>query len=256
MRLSRQRSRRPRHGPVEPKARQPHPSSPASRFPVKPVLALLILSMLLLLGLLAWEAFHKKEEAAPVPWRVQPPAQPAPPLAPKANVRGNPRAGVIVVEWGDFYCPWTRNVESAVRELLREYGDRVSLTWRHFPLDTACNPLLTQQVHAGACLAAEAAECAREQGAFWNYHDALLAERPLNASGLVALASHIGLDADNFSACLASGRMRSVIEKDVMDGIVLGINSTPTIFINERFFDAAYPYFIFKAAVEAELAGG
>jgi len=273
-------SRKPSRGPKEKlgQARQAgrpasargfFPSRPESASPSKPphptfsstALAVVLASLVLLAGFFAWSSLSKKEEKKPaaLAWNVEfPPSQPASPRPgiPETAVRGNGSAGVQVVEWGDFYCPWTRRVEAAMAELLRNYGASISLSWRHFPLDTECNPLLTRQVHPGSCLAAEAAECAREQGAFWRYHDRLLEKGALDEQGLIALASEIGLDPVPFSSCLSSRRMRAIVERDVREAISIGINATPSIFVNERFFDAAYPYFIFERAVEEELAGG
>ena len=105
------------------------------------------------------------------------------------------------------------------------YGDKIRVVYRDFP----------GQNHPNAFPAAEASGCAYEQGKFWEYHDLLFnrqaPEKPWN---FVTLAAELGLDAEAFSSCLNSGRFRAEINKDIQDGLRLGVTSTPTFFINGR----------------------
>lgn len=108
--------------------------------------------------------------------------------------------------------------------------------------------------------AALAAECANEQGKFWEYHDLLFANQNGENQGafrnsvLKRLAEELGLDVDQFSSCLSSAKYRSVVEGDRREGQQRGVQSTPTIFVNDQKFEGAYPFQQFQAAIEAELA--
>ena len=105
------------------------------------------------------------------------------------HIRGPADAPVTVVEYGDFECPYCGRAEPVVRELLADFGD-VRYVWRHLPLT---------DVHPHAQLAAEAAEAAAEQGAFWEMHDLLLEHQDaLRPRDLVGYAEQLGLDVDRF----------------------------------------------------------
>src|SRR5204863_226385 len=109
------------------------------------------------------------------------------------HVRGPDEAPVTVVEYGDFECPYCGRAEPAVRELLKEFGD-VRYVWRHLPLT---------DVHPRAQAAAEAAEAAAEQGAFWEMHDRLLDHQDeLKPSDLIRHAEELGLDVERFESDL------------------------------------------------------
>ena len=107
------------------------------------------------------------------------------------HFRGPARAAVTIVEYGDFECPYCGQAESVVRELLAGRGD-VRYVWRHLPLN---------DVHPHAQFAAEAAEAAADQGAFWDMHDLLLRHQDrLQVRDLLRYATDLGLDTDRFSA--------------------------------------------------------
>src|SRR5262249_4327606 len=122
------------------------------------------------------------------------------------HIRGPVDAPVTVVEYGDFECPYCGQAEPVVRELLRDFGD-VRYVWRHLPLN---------DVHAHAQLAAEAAEAADEQGAFWEFHDALLEhQHELTVRDLVDHARELGLDTDLFLASLREHTGAARVADDV-----------------------------------------
>jgi len=108
--------------------------------------------------------------------------------------------------------------------------------------------------------AALAAECANEQGKFWEYHDLLFANQKGENQGafrnsvLKKLAEEAGLDLGQFSSCLSSAKYRSVLVRDKQEGQQRGAQSTPTIFVNDQIFEGAYPFQQFQNAIEAELA--
>jgi Na+/H+ antiporter NhaA len=158
------------------------------------------------------------------------------------HLRGPAAAPVTVVEYGDFECPYCGRAEPVVRELLADFGD-VRYVWRHLPLS---------DVHPNAQLAAEAAEAAAAQGAFWEMHDLLLDHqgdlRPLD---LYEYAGRLGLDLDRFREDLRRHAHAARVEEDVDSADVSGVTGTPTFFVNERRHDGAYDIATLSAAVKA-----
>jgi Na+/H+ antiporter NhaA len=156
------------------------------------------------------------------------------------HIRGPVDAPVTVVEYGDFECPYCGQAEPVVRELLREFGD-VRYVWRHLPLN---------DVHPHAQLAAEAAEAAADQGAFWELHDLLLAHQDaLTPDDLLAYAGELGLDAGRFTDDLSEHRSAARIAEDVDSADLSGVSGTPTFFINGRRHHGAYDINTLSAAV-------
>ena len=163
----------------------------------------------------------------------------------RARLRGSPQAPVIIVEFSDFQCPFCRQVQPALKNLLAKYEGRVSLAYRDFPL---------REIHAQAQLAAEASRCAGEQGKFWEYHDLLFATPDkLNRDGLVEHARSLKLDEKQFDSCLSSAKYKAKIEEDLQDGIRAGVNGTPGFFINGSLLSGAQPEAAFDRMIQAEL---
>jgi protein-disulfide isomerase len=156
------------------------------------------------------------------------------------HVRGPIDAPVTLVEYGDFECPYCGRAEPIVRELLRDFGD-VSYIWRHLPLS---------DVHPRAQLAAEAAEAAAEQGAFWEMHDVLLEHQDrLGPSDLAQYAEQLGLDVERFTADLQGHTGAARIADDVDSADLSGVSGTPTFFLNGRRHYGAYDIGTLSAAV-------
>jgi Na+/H+ antiporter NhaA len=156
------------------------------------------------------------------------------------HVRGPLDAPVTLVEYGDFECPYCGQAEPIVRELLRDFGD-VSYIWRHLPLS---------DVHPRAQLAAEAAEAAGEQGAFWEMHDVLLEHQDrLSPGDLAQYAEELGLDVERFAADLQSHSGAAHVAGDVDSADLSGVSGTPTFFINGRRHYGAYDIDTLSAAV-------
>ena len=146
-------------------------------------------------------------------------------------MRGPEDAPVTIVEYGDFECPYCGQAEPAVRELLADFGD-VRYVWRHLPLN---------DVHPHAQLAAEAAEAAAEQGAFWEMHDLLLDHQDaLEPSDLMEYAERLGLDIERFSNDLREHEGAAQIAEDVDSADISGVSGTPTFFINGQRHYGAY----------------
>ncbi len=161
------------------------------------------------------------------------------------HIRGSEGAALTVVEYGDFECPFCGQAEPVVRELLADFGD-VRYVWRHLPL---------HDVHPHAQLAAEAAEAAAEQGAFWEMHDLLFDNQDaLRAHELVRHAETLGLDIERFRDDLNRHLGASRVAEDLDSADLSGVSGTPTFFINGRRHHGAYDIVSLSAAVRAARA--
>jgi protein-disulfide isomerase len=148
------------------------------------------------------------------------------------HVRGTQHAPVTLLEYGDFQCPFCRQAESVVRKLLEAFRDDLRLVWRHLPLSL---------IHPDAQLAAEAAEAAGAQGAFWEMHDMLLARQDeLRPVDLVRRAKDLGLDTEPFLEALRSRAYAERVAADVATAEVSGATGTPTFFVNGKRHEGAY----------------
>ncbi|HEU4944986.1 MAG TPA: Na+/H+ antiporter NhaA [Solirubrobacterales bacterium] len=158
------------------------------------------------------------------------------------HLRGPHEAPVTVIEYGDFECPYCGKAEPVIRELLADFAD-VRYVWRHLPLS---------DVHPRAELAAEAAEAAAAQGAFWEMHDLLLDHQgDLTPRDLLGYAEQLDLDLGRFREELAEHAHAPRVEEDVDSADASGVTGTPTFFVNERRHDGAYDIETLSAAVRA-----
>jgi Na+/H+ antiporter NhaA len=158
------------------------------------------------------------------------------------HVRGPHESDVTVLEYGDFECPYCGRAEPIVRELLSDFTD-VRYVWRHLPLT---------DVHLHAQRAAEAAEAAAAQGAFWGMHDKLLSHQgALEDPDLIGYADELGLDLDRFAKHLDHRKGASKIAEDIESADLSGVTGTPTFFINDRRHYGAYDIETLSAAVRA-----
>jgi protein-disulfide isomerase len=157
--------------------------------------------------------------------------------------KGNPNASVTVVEFTDYQCPSCAAAQPALERLMTEYGDRVRFVIRDFPL----------QQHADAEKAAEAAEAAREQGKYWDFTAILFHNQSaLQPDKLKGYAQVLGLDRAKFDAALDSGKFAEKIQRDQIDGQKVGVNSTPSFFVNGvRIREVTYDGL--KAAIDSAL---
>jgi protein-disulfide isomerase len=162
-----------------------------------------------------------------------------------SDVRGPRDAEVMVVEFADYECPYCEKVNPYMQQLRKEYGDKVAIVFKDFPLP----------MHHKAQKAAEAARCAGEQGEFWKYHDVLFNSG--GALGVPQLKEHarvLKLDGERFDQCLDNGEMAAVVKKDLEEGKSLGLTGTPSFFVNGHFFSGAVDYGLVKQMVEQQLA--
>jgi len=151
---------------------------------------------------------------------------------------------VTVVEWSDFQCPYCASNAPNLARLRREYGDKVRLVFRHLPLPG----------HPDAQLAAEAAVAAAAQGKFWEMHDRLFVARDaMGRADLEKMAADIGLDLAEFRAALDERRYRDAVADDAAAAAALGINGTPTLFLNGQPLEGAPQWDQLKMLVDLQL---
>ncbi len=161
---------------------------------------------------------------------------------------GSEDALITIVEFSDYECPYCRQWHSEVySQLIDTYGDQIRFVYRDFPLES---------IHANAKPAAEAANCANEQGVFWDYHDKLFSmELGLSPKAYQEYASQLGMDEEAFQECVESRRYQQEVQSDFDFAANLGVRSTPTFFINGIAVVGAQPFEIFQQVIEKELAG-
>ena len=163
-----------------------------------------------------------------------------------ALARGAADATVTVIEFSDYHCPYCKQVEATVKKLEQLYSGKIKLIYRDFPL----LPLPSQ-----AFRAAEASRCARDQGRFWEYHDVLFEQAPRASEGdLNRYAEEIGLDMSKFASCLFQNLHHEEVQRDLDEGVRLGVEGTPAFFINGRFLNGAQPIERFAELIDEELA--
>jgi protein-disulfide isomerase len=173
--------------------------------------------------------------------------------APRTNVDvaatdpalGAATAPVTIVEFSDFQCPFCQRASPTLKRLRETYGDKVRVVWKDFPLT---------QIHPQAFKAAEAGHCAAEQGKFWEFHDRMFSnQQALQPDALKKYAADMGLDAAKFNACMDASKYAERVRDGVAAGTRLGVNSTPTLYVNGRMLQGAQPYETFAAIVDEEL---
>ena len=161
------------------------------------------------------------------------------------HIRGPKQSPVTMVEYGDFECPYCGQAEPIVRELLADFGD-VRYVFRHLPLT---------DVHPHAQLAAEAAEAADQQSAFWDMHDMLMSHQgALTARDLIGYASDLGLDSARFASDLRDHVGAARVAEDVDSADMSAVSGTPTFFINGKRHYGAYDIGTLSEAVRAARA--
>jgi protein-disulfide isomerase len=160
--------------------------------------------------------------------------------------RGPEDAPIVMVEFSDFECPFCRQTLPVLEQVLDAYPDQIRFVYRQFPLT---------DIHPRAQKAAEASLCAGEQDAFWPMHDLLFADPiELEVASLRVKAETIGLDRAMFDACLDTGKYREQISSEIREGFGLGVNGTPTVFINGRPLTGSQTYDAYVAVIDEELA--
>lgn len=191
-----------------------------------------------------WYLAHHGEKPANIPASAEALREHL--VRPDSHATGNPNASVTVVEFGDFECPSCGREEPVVEEVLQKYGAQVRFVFRQFPLE---------KVHEDALRAAEASECAADQGKFWEAERKFYENQiDLSESALEHYAGELGLDQARFKQCLSSGATEARVRQDIADARALGLNATPTFFIGQRAFARPIEISEFFDAIDQALA--
>jgi protein-disulfide isomerase/uncharacterized membrane protein len=157
------------------------------------------------------------------------------PIHPEDAVMGDTSAAVRIVVFSDFQCPACALLARELMKIAPLFSHDAALVFKHLPLDSDCNPMLTTSLHPRACAAGRAAEAARQQGKFWEFHDALfLTGVPDNDSDLAGLAAAVGCDSLLILETLYSENTQDALTRDINLARELGIAGTPTVYINGR----------------------
>jgi protein-disulfide isomerase len=171
------------------------------------------------------------------------------PVPKKAPIKGSANAKVVIQEFSDFQCPFCSRVNPTIAQVVKEYGDKVKIVWRDYPLP----------FHKDAQPAAQAArEVFAQKGdkAFWAYHDLLFQnQKALSRENLEKFAKQVGgIDMKAFKAALDSGKHKAAVDADMAAVTKAGARiGTPSFFINGKLLQGAQPYPAFKAAIDAAL---
>ncbi len=161
-----------------------------------------------------------------------------------APVRGAQNARVTLVEFSDFQCPFCVAATPELDQVLKTYSSQVKLIFKEFPLDS----------HSQAALAAAAALAAQKQGKFWVMHDDMFALKGnLSRAKILSLAGAAGLDMKRFQADLESAEVKRLVARDITDGEHVGVDSTPTLFIDGKRYNGPITLAKLKPVLDAEL---
>lgn len=187
---------------------------------------------------------------------AQPPAGKIKPVTSADHIRGNANAKITLVEYSDFECPFCKNFDPTVSELMKTYGGKIRLVFRHYPLP----------FHQNAQKEAEASECIAEFGgndAFWKYTDAIFERTTSNGTGfaldkLGPLAAELGVNQQQFQSCLDSGKYEKLVKDSITEGQTAGVQGTPSTFIidpkgNSQIVVGAQPIASFKTVIDKSL---
>ena len=187
-----------------------------------------------------------EEKDKPAQEKQEPQAAAVPAVSDADYYVGNKNAKVVLIEYTDFECPFCLKHAETAKKIKETYGDKILFVARHFPLS----------FHANAQKAAEAAECACEQGKFWLMYDALFAANKTKEMGVEkwkSEAKKFGLNAAKFNECLDSGKYADKIAEEIASGSAAGVDGTPATFINGQLVSGALPFEQFKTIIDGLL---
>lgn len=160
--------------------------------------------------------------------------------------KGPANAAVTIVEFSDFECPYCGGFYPTLKEIEKNYQDRIRIVYRQFPLTS---------IHPHAMKAAEASLCANDQGQFWQMHDAMFTDQAnLDVADLKEKAARLSLNTGTFNTCLDSNKYAAVIKNEILEGAKVGVNGTPSMFINGRFLSGDQPYDDIAKMIDDELS--
>jgi len=152
---------------------------------------------------------------------------------PEWAVWGNPDAGVTIVEFSEYQCPFCRMAAFGVKPFLHEFKDDVRYFFVNFPLDPSCNDQVKRPMHAFACFAAKAGICAQKAGRFWKFHDELFREqRELSQKRILDIAESMGMDRGEMQECIDSAETGARLRREVEEGQKIHVSGTPSIYLD------------------------
>lgn len=155
------------------------------------------------------------------------------------------KAKVVMIEYSDYQCSYCESHHPTLEALAEEYGDDVAWVYRHFPLNS---------IHPQATPSAMAAECAGEQGKFWEMTEELFANQATLSTTLYdKLAGDLGLDMEQYNECFTSGKYLDKIEADQQGGVAAGVTGTPATFINGTLYKGVRTVTDLQPVIEAAL---
>jgi len=164
----------------------------------------------------------------------------------QAYSTGPDNAKVALIEVSDFQCPYCQRHVATMDQIMKDYAGKVKRVWINFPLTS---------IHPYAMKAAEAGECAGEQGKFWQMHNKIFANQSaITEDDLKGYAKDLGLNTDQFNSCFDDGKYASKIQQQMAAAQAAGVTGTPGTFVNGELVKGAYPYDTFKQLIDAELA--
>jgi len=163
---------------------------------------------------------------------------------PEDHIKGDPAAPITILVFSDFQCPFCGNYHKTLQQALDNYPGKVRLLFKHFPLTG----------HLQARPAAEASECAAEQGKFWEFADGLFSnQEKLGGSLYQELASNLGLNLSQFNECISSRKYKDKVEANYQEGLAKKFKGTPASFINGQEVSGAVPYEKIKSIIDSLL---
>ena len=230
------------------------------------ILVVLLLIASFFIGALITKVSYLEKNVAQTAGASTSAAQPPNPTTPQPakvkaitsadHILSNKNAKISMIEYSDLECPFCKSVNPTMQELLKTYGDKIRLVYRHFPLS----------FHQNAQKEAEASECIANLGGndkFWNFVNTVFERTTSNGLGfaldkLGPLANEVGVDQTQFQACLDSGKYEKFVKDSITEGSNAGVNGTPTTFIvdakgNNQTIVGAQPIGAFKTAIDQAL---
>jgi protein-disulfide isomerase len=190
--------------------------------------------------------------AANAPLTPPPPAeiQNVPPVSKTDFIRGNPNAKITLIEYADFQCPACAAMHSTIKQLEGDFKDNLRLIYRFFPLTNA---------HQNAMISAQAAYAASLQGKFWEMHDIICenqdgwSDSTQPKTIFTDYAKKIGLNLNKFNSDIDSDSTKKFVTDEQNKGLDLGINGTPTLFLNGKEIQNPATYEDFKKLIQDEI---
>lgn len=220
------------------------------------VLVVLAFAVGILVGYVAWgrDTAVAAAPAAAAAVAQQPAAATAAPQYRRYEIPtdGYPSLGpddaeIVIVEFSDYQCPFCRKFhDETYQSLLDAYPGQIRFVYRNLPLTS---------IHPNAMPAAVASLCANDQDAYWDYHEKLFSSETLDEATYIQYAADLDLNVDTFTACLSDGSHDAFIQEDMQFALDLGVQSTPTFFVNGLAIVGAQPLENFQQIIDKELAG-